>query len=241
MVRALLVALVVAVAAGCVGDGRIRKQSVQPFKKIYVVKRGDTLYSIAQKFGTSPASIKKTNDLVLDALTVGQRLVIPKGGKAAAGKKTAKKTETRKQADRAAPKKGPRIKVKLSWPMKKGTITSGFGVRKNGKHDGIDISAPKGTPIYSAAKGKVIFSGWGPTGYGRLVVLKHSAEMFTVYAHNSKNLVKEGDAVKKGEQIALVGTSGRVRGGSNLHFEVRVNRISYNPRSYLPKKPAYIR
>lgn len=237
MARVLLIALAVAVAAGCVGDGRIRKQSVHPAKKIYVVKRGDTLYSIAEKFGTDSASIKKTNDLVLDALSVGQRLVIPKGGKAAVGKKT----KTGKPVERAPPEKTPRIKVRLGWPMKKGTITSGFGVRKNGKHDGIDISAPKGTPIYSAAKGKVIFSGWGPTGYGRLVVLKHSAEMFTVYAHNSKNLVKEGDAVKKGEKIALVGKSGRVRGGSNLHFEVRVNRISYDPRSYLPKKPSYIR
>ena len=237
MARVLLIALVAAVAVGCVGDGRIRKQSAQPAKKIYVVKRGDTLYSIAQKFGTDSSSIKKTNDLVLDALTVGQRLVIPKGGKTA----YSKKTKTRKSTGSPSPKKAPRIKVKLSWPMKTGAITSGFGVRKNGKHDGIDISAPKGTPIYSAAKGKVIFSGWGPTGYGRLVVLKHSAEMFTVYAHNSKNLVKEGDAVKKGEQIALVGKSGRVRGGSNLHFEVRVNRVSYNPRSYLPKKPNYIR
>lgn len=229
--------MAVAVAAGCVGDGRIRKKSVHPAKKIYVVKRGDTLYSIAKKFGTSPASIKKKNDLVLDTLSVGQRLVIPKGGKAAA----AKKTRTAKSTGRPQTKKTPRINVSLAWPMKKGTITSGFGVRKSGKHDGIDISAPKGTPIYSAAKGKVIFSGWGPTGYGRLVVLKHSAEMFTVYAHNSKNLVKEGDGVKKGEKIALVGKSGRVRGGSNLHFEVRVKRISYNPRSYLPKKPTGIR
>lgn len=222
-----MIAAVVLIAAGCVGDQRIRKQPVHPPKKYYVVKKGDTLLKIARWFGTDAASIKKANDLTLDSVSVGQRLIIPERGSTARREKIAKKA--------------PRINVKLSWPMKEGKITSNFGVRRSGKHDGIDISAPEGSAIYSAADGKVIFSGWGPTGYGRLIVIKHSPELFTVYAHNKKNLVKEGESVKKGLKIALVGRSGRVRGGSNLHFEVRINRTSRNPLSYLPKKPNGIR
>lgn len=219
------------IVAGCVGDQRIRKQSIRSYKTIYVVKKGDTLSKVARKFGTSAAAIKKANDLTLNSLSVGQRLTIPKGGSGAA------KAATKKPPS----KKSPRVKVKLNWPIKEGVITSAFGVRKSAKHDGIDIGAPKGSAILAAADGKVIFSGWGPTGYGRLVVIKHSPKIFTIYAHNSKNLVKEGDGVKKGEKIGLVGSSGRVRGGPNLHFEVRVNRIPYNPRSYLPKKPKGVR
>lgn len=225
------------IAAGCIGDQRIRKQKVRPQKKIYVVKKGDTLSKVARKFGTSAASIKKANKLKLDTISVGQRLTIPKGGS-----DQAQTIKTKKQpAKIAPPKKSPRVKVTLDWPIKKGVVTSAFGIRKSAKHDGIDIGAPEGSSILAAADGKVIFSGWGPTGYGRLVVIKHSPEIFTVYAHNSKNLVKEGDSVKKGEKIGLVGRSGRVRGGPNLHFEVRVNRIPYDPRSYLPKKPKGIR
>jgi len=225
------------IAAGCVGDQRIRKQRVSPHTKIYVVKKGDTLSKVARKFGTSAASIIKANDLTLGSLSVGQRLTIPKGysGLAQTGKKK------KRSADNAASKKPPPIKIALDWPVKEGVITSAFGVRKSAKHDGIDIGAPKGSSIMAAADGKVIFSGWGPTGYGRLVVIKHSPETFTIYAHNSKNLAKEGDGVKKGETIGLVGRSGRVRGGPNLHFEVRVNRIPYDPRFYLPKKPKGIR
>ena len=225
------------IVAGCVGDQRIRKQSVTPYKKIYVVKKGDTLTKVADKFRTSVAAIKKANDLTLNSLSVGQRLEIPKGSS-----RRAQSGITKKRKKQAAPsKKAPRVKVTLAWPIKKGVVTSAFGIRKSAKHDGIDIGAPKGSSILAASDGKVIFSGWGPTGYGRLVVIKHSSKIFTIYAHNSKNLVKEGDDVKKGEKIGLVGSSGRVRGGPNLHFEVRVNRIPYNPRSYLPKKPKGIR
>jgi len=225
------------IAAGCVGDQRIRKQRVNPQTQIYVVEKGDTLSKVARKFGISAASIKKANDLTLGRLSVGQRLTIPKGysGLAQTGK------TKKRAAGSASSKKPPRIKVALDWPIKEGVITSAFGVRKSAKHDGIDIGAPKGSSILAAADGKVIFSGWGPTGYGRLVVIKHSPKIFTVYAHNSKNLVKEGDGVKRGETIGLVGRSGRVRGGPNLHFEVRINRIPYDPRSYLPKKPKGIR
>lgn len=118
------------------------------------------------------------------------------------------------------------------WPVK-GKLTSRFGLRGSARHEGIDIAAPAGTKIVAAADGKVTFSGWGPSGYGKIIMIKHSAKYVTVYSHNSKNLVLAGKSVKQGDAIALVGETGRAN-GSHLHFEVRVYLIPRNPLLYLP-------
>ena len=137
----------------------------------------------------------------------------------------------------AKKKKVPTVKPRkgvLIWPTK-GTLTSSFGKRNGRKHEGIDIAAPKGTPIYSAAEGEVVFSGWGPTGYGKMVIIKHQHHLTTVYAHNSKILVKKGVRVKQGQKISLMGSTGRST-GPHLHFEVRNNTEPKNPIKYLPTK-----
>ena len=144
-------------------------------------------------------------------------------------KKVTRKRVSKSEIKREAPKAE---KGYFIWPVK-GTLTSGFGLRSKSKHDGIDIGAPKGTKIVASADGKVIFSGWGPTGYGKIVIIKHSKKYVTVYAHNSKNFAKEGQSIKKGEKIALVGSTGRAS-GPHIHFELRVNRIPVNPLPYLP-------
>ena len=130
-------------------------------------------------------------------------------------------------------RKVPSIKKKgfFIWPLK-GKLTSYYGIRNNQKHDGIDIAAPRGSSIRAAASGKVIFSGWGPTGYGKMVIIKHNEKWVSVYAHNSKNLVKKNHRVKKGEKIALVGATGRAT-GPHLHFELRDKREPVNPLNYL--------
>jgi len=144
-------------------------------------------------------------------------------------KKVARKRVSKPEKKREVPQAE---KEYFIWPVK-GTVTSKFGFRSKRKHDGIDIGAPKGTKIVASADGKVIFSGWGPTGYGKIVIIKHSKKYVTVYAHNSKNFVKEGQSIKKGEKIALVGSTGRAS-GPHIHFELRVNRIPVNPLPYLP-------
>lgn len=121
---------------------------------------------------------------------------------------------------------------KFIWPVR-GKITSKFGRRGTVYHEGIDISAPAGTKIVAAASGRVIFSGWGPSGYGRIVMIKHSSKYVTVYAHNSKNDVSAGKTVKQGDVIAYVGKTGRAS-GDHLHFEVRENLVPRNPLLYLP-------
>ncbi len=118
------------------------------------------------------------------------------------------------------------------WPVE-GKLTSRFGLRGTARHEGIDIAAPAGTKIVAAAGGKVIFSGWGPSGYGKIIMIKHSSKYVTVYSHNSKNLVLAGKSVKQGDVIAYVGKTGKAN-GNHLHFEVRVNLVPRNPLLYLP-------
>ena len=139
------------------------------------------------------------------------------------------KSVNKKNKPTVKPRKGI-----LIWPTK-GTLTSGFGNRNGRRHEGIDIAAPKGTPIKAAAAGKVVFSGWGPTGYGKMVILEHKNNLTTVYAHNSKILVKKGARVKQGQRISLMGSTGRST-GPHLHFEVRNNTEPKNPIKYLPVK-----
>ncbi|MEK6590653.1 MAG: M23 family metallopeptidase [Nitrospinota bacterium] len=144
-------------------------------------------------------------------------------------KKVSKKRVSKSEVKRESPKVERGYFI---WPLK-GNLTSGFGFRSKRKHDGIDISAPKGAKISASASGKVIFSGWGPTGYGRVVIIKHSKKYVTVYAHNYKNFVKKGEFIEKGEKIALVGSTGRAT-GPHLHFELRVNRLPVDPIPFLP-------
>ncbi len=124
---------------------------------------------------------------------------------------------------------------KFIWPVKKGRITSTFHSKKRPEHNGIDIAVPVGTPIYAAADGVVIYSDNWLSGYGNMIIIKHKSNFFTIYAHNSKNLVRKGDRVKKGQKIALSGMTGRAT-GPHLHFEIRYKDIPVNPLKYLPKR-----
>ena len=121
------------------------------------------------------------------------------------------------------------------WPAK-GTLTSGYGWRWGRAHRGIDIAAPIGTPIVAAASGEVISAGWNSGGYGYLVKVKHPNGSVTLYAHNNRIMVRRGQKVKQGQQIAQMGSTGYST-GSHLHFEIRSNgRTAVNPIAYLPKK-----
>ena len=118
----------------------------------------------------------------------------------------------------------------FNWPVN-GTVTSGYGWRWGRMHEGIDIAAPTGTPIWSAAAGTVIYAGW-LGGYGNLVVVDHGNGLATAYAHASAILVSVGQSVGQGETVALVGSTGN-SSGPHLHFEVRVNGSAVDPLLYL--------
>jgi len=124
----------------------------------------------------------------------------------------------------------------FSWPVQGGIVRSPFGMRHGRQHAGIDISAPMGTPIYAARDGIVSYSGHRFHGYGNVVMLDHGDGFMTVYAHNVANLVREGDAVVRGQMIARVGATGNAT-GAHCHFEIRNDNLSVNPRSYLCESP----
>jgi murein DD-endopeptidase MepM/ murein hydrolase activator NlpD len=118
----------------------------------------------------------------------------------------------------------------LIWPVN-GPVVSGFGMRWGRLHEGIDIAAGMGTPIWAAADGTVIHAGW-LGGYGNLVVLDHGDGLATAYAHASAILVGVGQHVSQGETVSLVGSTGN-SSGPHLHFEVRINGSAVDPLLYL--------
>ena len=120
------------------------------------------------------------------------------------------------------------------WPSK-GVLTSGFGPRWGRMHKGIDIAAPVGTPIMASASGEVITAGWNSGGYGNLVKLRHPDGSVTLYAHNSRILVRRGQKVEQGQQIAEMGSTGYST-GPHLHYEIHPSgRGAQNPMAFLPK------
>ena len=124
-------------------------------------------------------------------------------------------------------------------PLTDTIAVSNFGMRidpftgRRASHEGIDFIAPTGTPILAAAAGVVIDAKWHP-GYGNMVEIEHNNKTTTRYAHASKLLVQPGDIVRLGQNIALVGSTGRST-GPHLHFEVRVNGVPQDPNKFLEK------
>ena len=130
-----------------------------------------------------------------------------------------------------------RGKVNLGFSLIRpvsGTITSRFGASSNirrSSHTGLDIAAPKGTPIAAAASGTVTFSGYKGS-YGYMIVISHGNNIQTYYGHCSKLYVSAGTQVSQGQTIAAVGSTGNST-GPHLHLEIRVNGVAYNPQNYL--------
>ena len=125
----------------------------------------------------------------------------------------------------------------LQWPVAVGYISSTFGVRKDPftgrrrKHSGIDLAGPRGSAIFSVAKGVVLFTG-RKGGYGRVIEIKHAGGVISRYAHLEASLVKKGQAITSGEKIARLGTSGRST-GPHLHLEIIKNKKNIDPLVFL--------
>ncbi|MDX8390875.1 MAG: M23 family metallopeptidase [Mariprofundaceae bacterium] len=218
---------------------------------IHKVRTGDTLYSIGKRFSIDYQILATRNRIKWPyRIFVGQHIYLDrKSPKSAymplpkAPKVVAKKAKKKSVASKNKKKKRQKKKyappvahrnMQLRWPVQ-GKLSSRFGKRGSRMHDGIDIAAKKGTPIYAAAAGEVVYSDSRLSGYGKLIIIRHSRDLFTAYAHNDRNLVKKGISVKSGALIAKVGNSGRSR-GSHLHFEVRRGATPVDPLSYLLKR-----
>lgn len=118
------------------------------------------------------------------------------------------------------------------WPVD-GPLLAGFEADEPGRQ-GVDIGGRMGQPVYAAAAGVVVYSGSGLTGYGELIIIKHSDSYLSAYGHNSVRLVKEGENVVAGQEIAEMGNSGAPR--VELHFEIRKDGKPLNPQDFLPRR-----
>lgn len=195
---------------------------------MHTVASGETLWRISQNYGVDVNVVARENGIEDETFVrTGQTLLIPKPVylKASAKDESYVKTSTL-----------DKVKGKLLdwlWPTK-GVISSPFGMRDGEPHRGLDIANEMSKPIYAALDGKVIFAG--PRGtYGNAIIIDHSNGYKTLYAHSSKLLVKAGDVVTKGQEIAKIGSTGRST-GPHLHFEIRENDVHQNPLKFLPPK-----
>lgn len=223
----------------------------------YTVQPGDTIRSISRALNVDWRDLAQWNSGWVpnpDVIEIGQvlRVVPPSGGSAAVTPARPRPTPTPEPTPTTPPTAGtgtstptppktpepapsdapvPNIGVALTWPTRNPNVITSFdGVRSKG----IAIAGKEGDPVYASADGRVMYAGSGLRGYGNLVLIKHNNTLLTVYAHNSALLVKEGQNVKKGQQIASMGKTDADR--VKLHFEVRRNGKTVNPISYLPAR-----
>lgn len=129
----------------------------------------------------------------------------------------------------------PRLAKDLDWPVDRAHLTRGFFIdRKGDQHWGVDLAANRGTEIFAAGDGQVIYVGKGFSGYGRLVIIEHDGKFATFYSHLQNFRVQEGDKVVRGDVIGTMGDSGNAR-GVHLHFELRQDKRPVDPEAFLPK------
>lgn len=212
------------VLAGCSG-------SKSSGGDVYTVKRGDTLYKISRQTGTSVSELARLNGISPPyTIEVGQRLKYngtAKTGSSKGSTKTAKVVPSSAVPQSSWPPVGQRC---WRWPAS-GKVVMGYTTSEGG-NKGIDIAGPRGQAVYAAGAGKVVYAGSQLRGYGNLIMIKHSEEYITAYAHNDTLLVNNGESVKIGQKIATMGStdSDSVR----LHFQLRYKATAIDPIRYLP-------
>lgn len=205
----LLCLATVVLFSGC-GFTGYRAHSLGAPRAIYhTVRAGETLQAIADRYAVHYVQVARLNGIRnVNDLSIGQKLLIAYSFGGGVGSP---------EEDSALVYNG-----KLAWPVPRGKLVSRFGQRGSKFHDGIDIAAPVGTPVYAAHSGTVAYAGDRLTGYGNLIIVKEiSSGITTVYAHNDRMFVSPGDKVKRGDTIAEIGMTGRTS-GPHLHFEVRM-------------------
>ncbi len=220
---------------------------------LHIVKKNDTLAAIAKRYGGSVEQIQEANRMAPDTvLALGEEIVVPGGTPPVIASPVAVRprgnvrpdvplsrirnkvydvyqevTGSNDTRDKPADLVEAEPTTKLLWPTVHKTINQYFGWR----HTGLDIHGRYTDAIYASQDGVVEKAGWNSGGYGLQILVNHGGNVKTRYAHASKLFVKAGDEVKRGEVIAMVGTTGRST-GPHLHFEVIVSGKVKNPLAY---------
>jgi lipoprotein NlpD len=200
----------------------------------YTVQKGDTLYSIALEHGQDYREVAQWNSLddpgkirvgqVLRVTAPAQPAVVLGSGRQ--GNRVESRPLGSPEQKKPVAKEEPKLEagpLTFAWPVK-GKLVAGFA---EPRQKGIDIEGRAGDAVTASAAGRVTYVGTGIPGLGKLVVIKHDQGYITVYAHNKDILVKEQQAVTRGQKIAEL--------GEKLHFQIRKGAAAVDPMRYLPK------
>ncbi len=200
----------------------------------YTVQSGDTLYSIAFRYGLDYKRLARSNNISAPyTIFVNQRIRL----KGAAPKRSSSRQKTvaksvSKKAKKQTTQKAQQSKLNWQWPIP-GEVILAFST--TGKvNKGVDIRGSLGESVAAAADGVVVYAGGGLRGYGKLVIVKHNDHFLSAYGHNRAILVKEGERVKGGQVVAEIGSSGLDQ--EMLHFEIRRDGKPEDPLRYLPSR-----
>ena len=221
-----------------------------PRSRTYTVRRGDSVYAISRRFGVDMTTLVRLNAIPAPyTIHEGQRLQLPANAApdtriAAAQPDSLAGEETAAVASPTAKPAAPRQVTSVPtppartgsgfvWPVE-GRLVSTFGATRDGQYnEGVNIAAPRGTPVRAAENGVVAYAGKEIRGFGNLLLIKHDGGLITAYAHADSLLVARGDVVTRGQVIARVGQTGGVD-NPQLHFEVRRGTKAVDPRRFLP-------
>lgn len=203
----------------------------QPYTELapnryYIVQPDDNIHSIAFALETTPGQLRRTNPW-LNPLKIapGMKIQIPGNSDEEIY------IDENDDSQIASITNYQGSPASYIWPIRLIDVSSPYGRRNGRLHAGIDLRAPRGTPILAAADGRVKFSGYN-RGYGHMVVIDHGNGIETAYAHNSRNVVGEGQYVKQGQIVGRVGRTGNAT-GNHVHFEFRRDGRALNPTHYV--------
>ncbi len=203
----------------------------------YVVRPGDTLYSISWRHGLDFRAVARWNRIDPPyTIRPGQRLRLSAGSAAVASRSPAPQSRPKQTPPRRPPTPAPSTPetstISWRWPTD-GKLVKSFTAAAQGKQ-GIELRGTLGQPINAAGAGRVVYAGSGLRGYGNLVIVKHNARYLTAYGYNQEILVKEGDMVRAGQQIGTMGLGSGQQPA--LHFELRRDGKPVDPVRYLPSR-----
>jgi lipoprotein NlpD len=206
---------------GCSSGSRYDSPSANQ----HIVRSGETLSSIASRYGKNVSDLVRWNDIGDGSLIYpGQVINLSSTAKNSSRAKSNSKQKLPAIPAQPAPA--------WRWPSD-GKVATEFGGRP-GSGTGLLIAGKVGDPVRAVAGGRVVYAGSGLIGYGKLIIIKHNDTYLSAYGYNNSLLVREGDSVKKGQRIATMGEGpGRE---PRLHFEIRRNGEPVNPRRYLPAR-----
>jgi len=236
-----------------------RSKNVVKRPGTHVVVPGDTLFSIAWRYGLKYEVLAKHNGILPPYMIRPSQVIrldvrgatapvasaqsrvrggISNPSSMAKSEQPALKNTNGRKENKTVSKVNPTNKTpawsapQWRWPAN-GLLLSSFQ-GSNALNKGIDLGGKLGEPVLAAAGGQVVYSGSGLRGYGKLLIVKHNETFLSAYAHNDRLLVKEGDFVKVGQRIADMGSSGTDR--VKLHFEIRRDGTPVDPLKFLPRR-----